>query len=416
MNKKTTFFLGIFIFALFVGGSLWFAKERIVEVLFESKLSGQKADTSIKDSVKEDKKYRDPKTFTELSDILFRLDQYGYSTSREPNMRISKIQVATGTEIVFGLNVSKEKKINPALVKVTLIDTNGTRVLTDIKVEDMGYGLDYVVKYTPEKSGKGTISVEVMGTLYKGLLEVSAFDRSLLGEVNVSEKEFLRDERRLSRDTNLDWGNIATVKPQFKKLGDVPWQLDYPGYLSLPYSSEQTRTKGELKLYALASLEEYKDQTVIPSFYKHILSLSDYLKNENDPNPKDNHEVFKFPPVNAAMAGISHIKIVKSKNFDGVSYIYSGHFQAFDPATQPTYVYQGLSSDGKYFIYFEHELFSVALRSYLKKNNDCSPYRSQEKYQTCVEGSFVALERDYNLDPNTGNLNSFVESFDVRRQ
>lgn len=363
----------------------------------------------------EDEKYVDPKAFTDPGDITFQLDQQGYSISQEPNIFTGTLEVPTGTEIPIGANVSKEKKLDPTLVKITLVDADGTREFTDIEVNDMEYGFDYVAKYTPEKPGKSTISVEVLGTSYKGLLEVSAFDRSLMGEINISEKEFLRDEKKLKRDTNLDWSNLATVEPRFKEVGDIPWQLDYPGYLSFPYNSEQTRTKGELKLYALASLEKYKDQPIIPSFYKQILSLSDYLKHKNNPSSKDSYEVFKFPPVNAAMAGISHIKNIRSKDFDGVSYIYSGHFQAFDPATQPTYVYQGLSNDGKYFIYFEHELFSGVLRDYLKKNNDCSPYTSQEKYQTCVEGSFAALERDYNLDPSTDNLNSFVESFEVKK-
>ncbi len=360
-------------------------------------------------------KYTNPKDFTNPSDITFRLDQQGYSISQEPNIFTGKLEVPTGTEIPIGVSVSKEKKIDPALVKITLVDADGAREFTDIEVKDMEYGLDYIAKYTPKKPGKNTISVEVMGTSYKGLLEVSAFDRSLMGEMSISEKEFLRDEKKLNRDTGLDWGNIETVRPQFKELGDVPWQLDSPGYLSLPFNGYQTRTKGELKLYTLAPLEKYKNQPVIPSFYKHILSLSDYLKHENNPNSKDSYEVFKFPPVNAAMAGISHIKIIKGKDFNGVSYIYSGYFQAFDPATQPTYVYQGLSHDGKYFIYFEHELFSGALRSDLKKSNDCFPYTSQEKYQTCVEGSFATLERDYNLDPSTDNLNLFMESFETKK-
>lgn len=376
-----------------------FTQKRIVNDGIVTSQSGEKTN------------YTDPKTFTEPSDITFRLDQQGHSISQEPNVFTGKLEVPTGTQIPIGASVPKEKKIDPTLVKITLVDTDGTRELTNIEIKDMEYGYEYIAKYTPEKPGKSTISVEVVGTFYKGLLEVSAYDRSLMGEINISEKAFVRNVATLNGDTGIDWINIVAQSPQLKNLGDTPWQLDYPGYLSLPFNSYQTRTKGELKLYALASPEKYNEQPVIPTFYKHTLSLSGYLQNKKDTNPKNNYDIFSFPPANAAMAGISNIRLIHGKGFDGVSYIYGGHFQAFEPAVQPTYVYQGLSRDGKYFVYFEHDIFSSSLRAYMKKTNDCD---SQKDFEVCVQESFDALENDKNLDPSTENLNAFVETFEVR--
>lgn len=400
MEAKKKILFALLSTALFVAGAyFFFCQKKITNMAPSDGLANENGE------------YTDPKDFTDPSDILFRLDQQGHSISQEPNVFTGKLEVPTGTEIPIGASVPKEKKIDPTLVKITLVDTDGARELTNIEIKDMEYGYEYIAKYTPEKPGKSTISVEIVGTSYKGLLEVSVYDRSLMGEINISEKAFIRNVATLNGDTGIDWANIVTQSPQFKNLGDIPWQLDYPGYLSFPFNSYQTRTKGELKLYALVSPEKYKNQPVTPTFYKHILSLSDYLQNKKDTNPKNNYEIFNFPPVNAAMAGISNIKLIHGKGFDGVSYIYSGHFQAFEPAVQPTYVYQGLSRDGRYFIYFEHDIFSSNLRAYMKKTKDCD---SQKDFAVCVQESFDALENDKNFDPNIENLNAFVESFEVR--
>jgi|GEM_PF-3687748 len=362
----------------------------------------------------ESQAYADPATFVSPDDIGFILDKNGSVASRVPDVRATTVEIGTGVALRLGVVVSNERGFDPALLKVSVLDKEGGQEILGVAVEEKENRKEYVATFIPKEAGVYKVSVEVLNTLYLGTSEISVFDRSLMKEIDIEEKDFLMDFKKIHSDSLATWESVSLEMPWVieEKDGAWHWALDTPGYLDFVFGDEKLGTERALRVYRLAFVEKYKDAHVIPRFYKHILSLTDFLE-KKDSDAKDAYGIFSFPPVNASLKGLSHVEFVDTETFSGMSYIYSGFFQAYDPATQPTYAYQGISRDGKYYIHFQHQLESDELKEYLEKMNDCKNDESQEKSEDCIEESFDVLAQSLTFQPKLVNLHDFVQSFQI---
>ncbi len=331
----------------------------------------------------------------------FLLDQWGYSPPTDEDDTPVQTTVVTGGEVPVGAGVNEYAVFDPANVRVTVSGDAGTRELaTTTKPED-GM-IMYIAKYVPEKPGKELITIEILGTPHREFVEVSAYSKELLGET-----------RLIREDVSWKGGgpsNAETVKPSSGKAEDkqVPWQLDEPGYLRIRFTDELINTEGELKIYDIRALARHRSGESLTYFYEHILKLEQYLVNRKKLSSEEERNLYSFPPVNAGMHRLNRDQIIGGGDFDGISYLHAGYFQSGDPAKQPTYIFQGISHDKKFFIFYRQGLYSESLRKYLRKNEDCFD-------EACMTGSFDLLQRDQELDPNPVQLNELVKSLTIRK-
>ncbi|TXH07345.1 MAG: hypothetical protein E6Q06_03070 [Candidatus Moraniibacteriota bacterium] len=332
----------------------------------------------------------------------FLLDQWGYSPPTDHDDTPVQMTVATGTSVPIGAGVNEFAKFDPAQVRITVSGASGERVLATTPQTEAGMNL-YVAAYVPEKPGKELVTIEILDTPHKEFVEVSAYDRELLGETRLIREDILWKGGGPS--------NAETVRPSSGNLEDkqVPWQLDEPGYLRTKFEDELIRTEGELRIYDISALARHRNGEPLPYFYEHILKLEQYLRGSKKLSSDDESKLFSFPPVNAGMRRLDRDQIIRGDYFDGVGYLHAGYFQAYDPAQQPTYIFQGISKDGKFFAYFQQELYSEALREYLRKDEHCFE-------KDCIEGSFDLLRKDGDLDPSPNQLNALMRSLTIRKQ
>lgn len=335
------------------------------------------------------------------SGYWFLLDQWGYSSPSDGDDTPVRMTVAAGTEVPVGAGVNEYADFDPARVKITVSGSGGERVLETAPRNEGGM-IVYVATYVPEAPGKEMITIEILGTSHKEFIEVSTYAKELLSET------------RLIRE-DVSWkgkwsGSVDTVKPSSGKLEDkgAPWELDEPGYLRIRSIDELTRTEGELKIYDISALKQHRNGEPLPYFFEHILKLEKYLTNQEKFSLEEQRSLYGFPPVNAVMRQLNRDQLIRGVEFDGVSYIHAGYFQAYDPAQQPTYIFQGISHDKKFFVYFTQELYSEDLRKYLRKNDWCVE-------KECIEGSFELLQHDQNLDPSPDFLNELMQSVVIRK-
>lgn len=331
----------------------------------------------------------------------FLLDQWGYSSPSDGDDTPVRMTVATGTEVPVGAGVNEYADFDLARVKITVSGSSGERVLETAPRNEGGM-IVYVAIYVPEVPGKEMITIEILGTSHKEFVEVSAYAKELLGETGLIREDVSWEGK---------WsGSVDTIKPSSGKLEDkgAPWELDEPGYLRIQSTDELVRTEGEFKIYDISILAQHRDGEPLPYFYEHILKLEKYLTNQEVFSQEDKRSLYSFPPVNAVMRPLNRDQLIKGIDFDGLSYIHAGHFQAYDPAQQPTYIFQGISHDKKFFVYFKQELYSDALRKYLRLNEHCFE-------KECIEQSFDLLSRDQDFDPRPQDLDKMVQSFRIRK-
>ncbi|MFA9262572.1 MAG: hypothetical protein ACEQSB_04435 [Undibacterium sp.] len=332
----------------------------------------------------------------------FLLEPWGYSPPTDEDDTPVQMSVVTGAEVPIGAGVNEYAVFDPANVRITVLGDAGTRELPTTPKPEDGMVM-YIATYVPEKPGKELITIEILGTPHREFVEVSAYSKELLGETGLTRED-------------ISWKDggpvdVDTVKPSTGKLDDkdAPWGLDEPGYLRIQFTDELIKTKGEMKVYDISALERHRNGEPLTYFYEHILKLEQHLTNQEELSPDERHSLYDFPPINASMRRLDRDQIVRGSEFDGISYAHAGYFQSYDPAQQPTYIYQGISHDKKFFIYYSQELYSEALRKYLRKNDRCFE-------KECIEGSFSVLQHDKGLDPNPFQLNELVKSLKIRKQ
>lgn len=331
----------------------------------------------------------------------FLLEPWGYSPPTDEDDTPVQMSVVTGAEVPIGAGVNEYAVFDPDNVRITVSGDAGTRELTTTTKPEDGM-IMYIATYVPEKPGKELITIEILGTSHREFVEVSAYSKELLGETGL-----------IREDVSWKGGspnNAETVKPSSGKMDDkdVPWELDEPGHLRIRFTDELTNTEGELKIYDISALARNRNGEPLTYFYEHILKLEQFLKNRTKLSLEDERSLYSFPPVNAGMHRLDRDQVIKGSDFDGISYLHAGYFQAGDPAKQPTYIFQGISHDKKYFVYFRQGLYSESLRKYLRKNDQCYD-------ETCMAGSFDLLQRDQELDPNPTQLNDLVKSLTIRK-
>lgn len=332
----------------------------------------------------------------------FLLDEWGYSAPSDEDDTPVQTSVVTGAVVPVGAGVNEYAAFDPANVRITVSGDAGTRELTTTLRPEDGM-IMYIANYIPEVPGKEMITIEILGTPHREFVEVSAYSKELLGETGL-----------IREDVSWNGGgpsNVETVKPSPGKTEDrqVPWQLDEPGYLRVQFTDEITKTEGELKIYDISVLARHRNGEPLTYFYEHILKLEQYLANRTKLSLEDKRSLYSFPPVNAGMHRLDRDQIVNGSDFKGISYLHAGYFQAYDPAQQPTYIYQGISHDKRFFLFYKQELYSEALRQYLRKNERCFE-------KECIEGSFDLLQRDQTLNPNPQKLDELVRSLTIRKQ
>lgn len=334
----------------------------------------------------------------------------GYFSYLGSDREIQK--VATGMPVEFGFFFRYQKPIDPKLVHFIASGTNGEYEIPVVpKPSESGWGWDYLATYTPKKKGRDVISISIDGTNEKATMEINSFDRELIWrDTDLIKRDFLLSE---VEDFKWDWKRTqndiavrdhAKVDPEIPEFPS-PGSTMQPGYLVFKTETERTRGKGNIRIFTLPPAEEYRNEETLPWFYEAVNIL--YVDIARKQVNKEDGRFMLQSPLGVGSTGLSHEKYIEGKDFCGFRFLSVGQYQSADPALQPTYTYIGLSNDGKYFIRFEHQLFSERLRSFLKSEPRCYS-------EKCINHSFDIVESGSDFDPNLEILDDLARSFEIR--
>jgi len=340
-------------------------------------------------------------------DIFVSFDGTSYSFDFANTQEAVINTVSNKDSISVGFRLSSTiLPLNTELIEISIDGANAQTFPSEsISIKD---NTEYIVTYAPKNIGEDTINISLKGSQFQTKIRTRVFDSSIITENKLWYGNILYNEPTHS----IEYGGDSSKAPVFR--GDsFPWGFYTPGFLSVQFVSERIRGKGALDVYTLSeSVSQLNDEDLVP-FYSYTRKLSSILQNKENNDYEFLRGTTDFPPVNAAIVGVNHLQRISGNYVEGVRYIHAGYAQGVDIPEQPTYVFQGISKDGRFFFHFSFEMMSDSLRVFLQKNNNCyvGEFKEQER---CMDKAFEVLASEKSFDPGIAELDHFIQSLGIK--
>jgi hypothetical protein len=172
---------------------------------------------------------------------------------------------------------------------------------------------------------------------------------------------------------------------------------------------------GTLRVYRIADLEAYAEPSYLAVVQQlQTLNLND-LSSYVNVSPDYQNPALPFMPVlNATQVFRVHPSAFNSATVTGIEY-YAYYSQAPEPIleAQVMYVYQGISSDGLYYVSFSMPVVTGVLGTEIAADFNWDGF--VENYTPYLQDTFDALNAadPATFAPSHNDLNAFVESIAI---
>jgi hypothetical protein len=407
ISKKLVLAIIVITIALAVGGLFWYVKNNSLVIhSFGSLLSGSKEYAQSLPSDEIEQKYVDVASL-KLDNVFVLFDGTGYSFDFANTQEAVINTISNKDSISVGFRLSSTiLPLNTELIEISIDGANAQTFPSEsISIKD---NTEYIVTYAPKNIGEDTINISLKGSQFQTKIRTRVFDSSIITENKLWYGNVLYNEPTKS----IMFSDYSSEPPIFRGES-FPWGFYTPGFLSVQFSSERIRGKGTLDIYTLPENVSQLNNENSVSFYGHIRTLSGILQNKENNDYEFLRGTTDFPPVNAAIVGVNHLQRISGNYVEGVRYIHAGYAQGVDIPEQPTYVFQGISKDGRFFFHFSFEMMSDSLRVFLQKNNNCyvGEFKEQER---CMDKAFEVLAAEKSFDPGIAELDHFIQSLGIK--
>lgn len=191
-----------------------------------------------------------------------------------------------------------------------------------------------------------TSEADELATIVAGTLQAIATEQPAPTATPVSSISISLDGLSISLPIELASGLEVQPEPAALPAEDMPWWGTYPAYTEYPlqgYIHSETFHNPKIYVYPLDEYAAMNESVAVK-----IQSLKDILGNPSQPLP----ERLPFLPTwNAGEAFHSNVEFVSFQNGSGIRYI-TQYGQAPLPVNnyEVFYTFQGITSDGKYYV------------------------------------------------------------------
>ncbi len=209
----------------------------------------------------------------------------------------------------------------------------------------------------------------------------------------------------------------SEIFARYLKRFEIWSDINLPGGVMFEFSSNASKKfeAATLKVYPIPqevwSLRTQSDGSGKDYYAKNVQALKDVIdSNKRIPVIPEGSSLKNFPPVNAAPVGFGNALVLSSIGSKGVRFTLAGYYQAYDGANHPMYTYQGISEDGKYFIFFRYQsLYSSKLEKFYSQFDKYHLYSNAE-----IKKTFDTLSEENNFQPSLAELDEFVKSIQIK--
>ncbi len=396
MKKSNIIAIVVIVVVLFIGIGFWRWKKAM------------NTENAVKTS-----NYADAKIIKK-EQVTFTINEYRLTNDEVPK----NVVVTQGREVFIRLEINTKQAIDPMDIRINIKGANESKLNVsqpnhdnDDKLKYTNYDrtFNYETKYTPQNDGIDIINISI-------------------GNVTLSSKVIAYSTAFIMTPSSLDINQVSFDTSNFLKIektkkaapyfGDSGAWFDINTPSSIVYSfsdSQNDNGKASLTIYTVSpdvenfqSLPYIKEIPNAPIYIENFLKLKGVIGSYPD-IPKGKVPNLIFPPANASCVGPNRPQFISRNEIKGIRFMIYGCYQAVDIAKPPTYIFQGITDDGKYHIVFRYDnMISPKLQNY----NPQIVENTLENQAAASKESLKLLisEKDNDFQPALHMLDNFVKS------
>jgi hypothetical protein len=259
-----------------------------------------------------------------------------------------------------------------------------------------------------------TSQADELSTIVAETMQAIAAEQPESTATPISNIPFSLDGLSLSLPVELASGIETQPEPAALPAEDMPWWGTYPAYTEYPLQGYiLPETFHDAKIYVFP-LDEYVAMN--ESVAAKIQSLKDILGNPSQPLPA---RLPFLPTWNAGEAFHSNVEFVSFQNGSGIRYI-TQYGQAPLPVNnyEVFYTFQGITSDGKYYVAAVLPISAPFLAGYPSPEYPTPPdgipfdwdnWENTEAYVIAVAEKLSATDSAI-FTPSLTTLDTFIQS------
>ena len=272
--------------------------------------------------------------------------------------------------------------------------------------------------FTPKNVGEDevTISLDTTDVAYK-FLTITKDPTFFLIPLGISEKNVtFKDKPWLKTDNaqvippyaigedNHTYSNLTILR-----------KPDLPGTLKYEFTSQEKEFESAyMEIHPIAEgllsskyPEEIIEDFIFPST---IVRLNDVLHNRPEELDNGTDSIVRYPKIRTQPYIIQKEQYIQTETFTGIRYTLD-YTPPRSPSEHPTYVFQGITNNEKYFILFRYaKLHSPNLERILEEGKQAVGIGKCDDFNY---RTFLEVSEEKNFSPSINELDDFVKSISL---